>query len=104
MIKYSINLTLQFKRELEEIYNYIFFSLSSPKAATNLYLKIKNSILTLDLFPERYSKISVTNFQKHNLRKLVIDNYIVIYDIDSMKYQVFILHIFHCKQDYLRYI
>lgn len=104
MIEYSINLTSQFKGEFKKIHNYIFFSLCSPKAATNLYLKIKNSILSLNLFPERYPKISIIKSTKRNLRKIIIGNYIIIYEVDNINYQVFVLHIFHCKQDYIKYL
>ena len=47
MNKYEINLTSQFKEELDNIYSYIYSSLKSPIIANKLYLKIKDSILNI---------------------------------------------------------
>lgn len=44
MNEYSINITSQFREELDEIYYYIYFTLSSPNTAKVLYSKIKKTI------------------------------------------------------------
>ena len=97
MIEYKIKLTNQFIGELDRIYNYIYFSLNSPITATKLYYKIKNSILNLNFYPERFPILNNTK----TLRKLLINNYIIIYKINNKTNDVFILHIFHGNQNYL---
>lgn len=102
MIKYSIIHTPQFKREARNIYQYFCFSLHSPQTGQKLFKKISNIIFHLDLFPERYSKVFIPNkLQNRNLRKIPINNYIIIYEVDNYNHNVFILHIFHGKQNYL---
>lgn len=97
MISYEINLSNQFREELDNIYNYICFYLGSPQTANKIYHKTKNSILSLTFYPERYSKISSIG----DFRKLLINHYVVIYQINNSSSQVFILHIFHGSQNYL---
>lgn len=94
----------QFEEELCKIYFYLYFSLYSPQTADNLISKVYQEISKLDLFPERYSKISITNNPKFkNLRKLPIDKYVIIYEVDNFLRKVYVLHIFHGRQNYLNY-
>lgn len=102
MNKYKINLTSQFNRELEDIYYYIYFCLYSPRAANRIYNKIKNTILSLDTSPERYSRIlNIKQYENMNIRKMPIERYIVIYEVNNNTKEVFILHIFHGSQNYI---
>ena len=105
MDKYIINITSHFSEELENIYYYIYFYLNSPKAANRLYNKVKNEILSLRNSPERYSKVyDIRDIKNDNIRKLLVSNYIIIYQVDNIKKQVFILHIFHGSQNYFNKI
>jgi len=92
----------QFTIELDRICDYLSYSLNSPKTAKKFYFKVKNSIIFhLTLFPEQYSKVSISNkFQNRNLRKIPINNYIIIYEVDNYNHKVHILHIFHGSQNY----
>lgn len=96
MIKYKIITTKVFEEELQEIYEYISFSLIEPKIAYKLYYKIINSISKLNYFPKKYFKL--TNY---NLHRMIINNYVIIYQVDNINQKVYILHIFHNAQDYL---
>ncbi len=101
MDEYKINLTLQFQDELDKIYYYIYYSLHAPKTANKLHQKIKKSVYSLNFSPERYSKIyGLNNLKNENIRKMPVDNYIIIYQVNNLSRQVFILHIFHGKQNY----
>jgi len=101
MNEYFIHTTSQFNEEFDRIYHYINFYLHSPRAANKFYFKIKKSILSLNFFPERFPKVPSVNYQNHNLRKLIIDKYIIIYEVQNNSNEVFILHIFHGSQNYL---
>ena len=101
MNKYSINLTSQFNEELKNIYEYIYYTLSSPQTANKLYFKIKNSILSLESFPDSYPKIIFNNSKEHNFRKLIINKYVIIFKVQNVSNEVFILHIFHGSQNYI---
>lgn len=83
ILKYSINITPTFAQELSEIFDYMVYKLKVPNIANKFNQKVKKSINSLKFFPERFSKILISN--KNNLRKLVIDNYIMIYEVNSNK-------------------
>lgn len=83
MLKYSINITPTFQKELDEIYNYMVYNLNVLNVANKFNKKVKKSIFSLTYFPERFSKILISN--KNNLRKLIVNNYILIYEINSDK-------------------
>lgn len=99
MKEYKVNLTSQFSEELEEI---LYFFPYYQSARKKLFFEIRNTISTLSVFPERYHKIN--KFKKvrtENIRKLPINKFIMIYEVDNKKEEVYILHIFSEKQDYL---
>lgn len=100
--KYKIIFTKQFKLELNE---FLYKSSSQLKRSLILdkfYYKVMKLIISLQIFPERYAKIYNRSIEKNhsNLRKLLIDKYVIIYEVNSNTNEVFILHIFHSKQNY----
>ena len=100
MKEYKVNLTAQFKEELKET---LYFFPHSYNTKRKLHHDIRNTVASLSIFPERYSKIN-KNLKAQNIRKLPINKFIVIYEVDNEKYEVYILHIFLQRQDYLNQI
>ena len=82
---------------LLNIIHYIKTSLNQPQSAIFLYNRILRKISTLKFMRERYVRINNSN---KNLRKVIIDKYIIIYETNNFTREVFILHIFHTSQDY----
>ena len=101
--KYEIVLTDTAKEELKEIYEYISKQLYEEKAAIRLMNKIEHSILILEENPYCCKEVHI---KPHNdvYRKLVMDNYIALYDIDENKKKVIIYRIVYGKMDYLKII
>ena len=80
--KYKILPTTTFKEELEEIIYYIKYNLKEPLIAKNLYKKIINEISSLQFMPERHKLIEDKNNNlQRNLRKILINNYVIIFEI-----------------------
>ena len=79
--KYIIKLAPTFEKDLEKIYEYIAFNLQEPHIAKKLYNKIIQKLYSLQYFPERFVKIF--NHKNQNLRRLLINNYAVIYEVDN---------------------
>ncbi len=98
MKEYNVNVTNQFLEELDEI---LYFFPNSNLLKRKMYYEIKNIVSTLSIFQERYIKIQ--NF-RDNIRKLTINKFVIIYKVDNVKNQVYILHIFSEKQDYYNLI
>ena len=100
-IRYEVLLTDKAKEELEEIYNYISKSLISETAAISIMQKIENKILNLTKIPESYSIIEPYIQTNEKYRKLIINNYIVVYRIDYDNNKVYVIRIIYGKRNYL---
>ena len=98
---YEIVLTDIAKEEIEEIYEYISQELSEISAANRLMDKIEQNFLRLEQNP--YSCVEV-HIKPHNevSRKLVIDNYIALYEVDEKYKQVVIYRVVYGRMDYLK--
>ena len=83
MNTFTVQITDEALLDMEEIYNYIAVDLFLPDSALEQYNRIAQAILSLDIFPERCPLFE--NEPEHTLgiRKLIIDNYIICFIIDS---------------------
>ena len=83
MKKYNIEYSRESKEDLIEIKQYIKYNLQELETANKLILKIRKSIKTLKNNPEIYTIIDDDVIRKLEIRKLIIDNYIVFYRIKN---------------------
>lgn len=105
MNKFTVNLTPKFENELDTIYFKLLFTNHSIVNAKQFFYKVRKSVLDLTVFPERYARLSnYEKAQEQNVRRVLLENYVVIYRVDNETSQVFVLHIFHCSQNYLEKI
>lgn len=79
--KYAIFPSATFKIELKEIIYYFKQKLKEPIIANNLYKKIIKEINSLEFMPERHIKITDYKDKKRNLHRLLIYNYVIIYEV-----------------------
>ena len=103
-IKYELKMTNRAKKDLDDIYNYISECLMEDKTAQNLINKIERMILRLESFPESCAVIDNLNKKNKVYRKLVINNYIVIYRVDKKYKMLYIVRVVYGGQNYLNYI
>ena len=97
---YEIVLTDIAKEELEYVYEYISENLYANQAANNLMDKIERSILMLEKNPFACTEVCI---KPHNeiYRKLVVDNYIVLYQVEETYKQVVIYRVIYGRRDYI---
>ena len=88
MNKYNIEYSKESKQDLIDIKKYIKYNLQEPKTAQTLISKIKNSIDKLQNNPQIYSIIADDFIKKMEIRKLIVDNYIVFYKIQHSSIQI----------------
>lgn len=100
---YEIILTDTAKEELEEIYEYISENLLEISVANRLMDKIEQSLFLLEQNPYACVEVHIKP-HKDKYRKLVIDNYIVLYEVDEKYKQVVVYRIVSEKMDYLTII
>ena len=80
--KYIINQTPSFEKELESIYKYLAFKLKEPLVAKNFYNKLIKEIYSLQYFPKRYMRIFSYKNRNRNIRRFLINQYIIVYEIN----------------------
>ncbi len=83
MEHYTINITDEALEDMEEIYNYIAYVLRSPETAQKQYDRIADAIFKLEELPERIKVLESACMQDKGLRRLLVDNYSVLYSIDE---------------------
>lgn len=104
MDKYKIIWSPKALTDLNRTYEYIFYNLKEPDTARNLYNEIINAVFALGNLPQRNPDLMYYGIYDKHSRRLRVENYIVLYDVDIFNLEVNILHIFHSKQNYLNII
>ena len=87
-------------KEIEQIGNYISYMLQEPMIAKKLVKNIRYSILDLSYMPRKYILLKEKN--NFEIRRSIVKNYIIIYQIEIKIKIVYILHIFYSKRNYLK--
>ena len=80
---YNIEYSKESKEDLIRIKQYIKYNLQEPETANKLISKIRKSIKTLKENPEIYAIIDDDIIRKLEIRKLIVDNYIIFYRIKN---------------------
>ncbi len=88
MNKYNIEYSKESKQDLIDIKQYIKYHLQEPLIAQKLISKIKTEIDSLKDNPELYSIIDDDVIKRLEIRKLIVDNYIVFYRIKNNNIQI----------------
>lgn len=97
---YNIIFAPQFKRDLEETFEYISNSLASPQAAKRLMSEFDSSIVRTADEPYLYP-LCPEPLNTLGLRKIVIKNYIAVYYVNENTKSVNFLRLFYGRQNYL---
>ena len=98
---YKIEFTEDAREEIREIYEYISKNLVNEDAAKRLMRKMRENVMNLAEAPEIYKKIGKKDRIKREFRRMVVDNYIILYTIDESKKIVYISHMYYQKRNYL---
>ena len=83
MDKYEVKITDEALADMEKIYEYIATQLLAPENAMGQYNRIADAILTLDSFPDRFALFELEPEHSWGMRRMVVDNYLVCYMVDS---------------------
>ena len=79
MKQWTVSLSTQAEKDLDQTFDYIAFTLLEPNTASKQVSRIRDSVLRLDQFPERCPLVRIEPWQSQGLRYLVIDNYLALY-------------------------
>ncbi len=98
---YDIKFTEDCKEEIFEIYEYISKKLVARNSAKQLMGKMRDSIMNLSKFPNIYAKIEKKDIHKRDFRRMVIDNFVILYTVDGNEKNIYIAHMYYGKRNYL---
>lgn len=88
MSKYNVEYSEESKQDLIGIKQYIKYNLQEQETAQKLISKIRTEINNLKCNPEIYAIIDDELINKLEIRKLIIDNYIVFYRIKNNNIEI----------------
>ena len=100
-MEYNIELTEEFLDEIEEICDYITNILKNEDASNRLREKVMYNVLLLEKSPEMFVEIEKTDKTERNYRKIVINNYVILYTVDKTEKNVYIAHIYYGGRNYM---
>ncbi len=95
---YKIEITERAEHDLFEIFDYISSVIKEPKTAVEQLQRIRDAIYSLEIFPKRHELIKFEMLQYAELRKLIIDNYLVFYKIQNDI--VYIVRVLYAKREW----
>ena len=100
-MEFSVKLTAEFLEEIEEICNYISNKLKNIDASNRLREKVIYNVLLLEKSPKMYAEIERMDRTERQYRRMVVNNYVILYTIDEKEKIVFIAHIYYGGRNYL---
>ncbi|MBU1144550.1 MAG: type II toxin-antitoxin system RelE/ParE family toxin [Firmicutes bacterium] len=87
--------------DLENIIRYVSIELTNPEAAMNLILRFEKKFNELSQFPQAYPTMENEQLIIKNLRKCVVDNFLVIYLHNEVLNLIEIVRVIYARQDYI---
>jgi len=101
MKKFKVTFSKQAKKELKYIIYYIKNILLEPSVAKNLLKRFNDKVISLENYPEKFPQIEKHIISNDNIRKCIVGNYIIIYQVNTELRQVDISHIFYAGRDWI---
>lgn len=101
MNKYKIEFSKEAKKDLIDIVTYIKYNLQEPNIAKKINIKIKDAIYSLCENPKSHPIIDDKHLKQLKIRKFIIDNYIVFYQIEDINKKIYIIRIMYEKRNWM---
>ncbi len=98
-MQYQIKMTTHASNQIKENKDYISKVLDSANTAMIWSQKIRKSIHALSEFPYRYPLLTGEPWHTGGIRKMKVDQFIVYYFTDDVRYIVGILAVVNSRQD-----
>ena len=90
------------KSDLENIFKYIASNLVNTEAALKLISEFEIKFDELVLFPKAYPLIDNPKLEDKNLRKCLVENFLIVYRYIERSTTIEIVRVIHIKEDVLK--
>ncbi len=87
------------EKDLNDILDYISTDLKNPIAASNFLDKVKKCIEQLIVFPDSGSKVINEYLPKYEIRKKVVNNYVIYYLPNYDLKRIEIIRVVYARKD-----
>lgn len=101
---YDVKVSVDAQVDIDETISYFVNILKNPIAAKTLLDKIEEAYIDIADNPYMYSICFDARLKKDGYRKVIINNYILIYRIDEEKKDVYVVRFFYGRRNYTEYI
>lgn len=101
---YSIVVSKEAHKDMDDIVHYIAIELVNPAAAAGFLEDVEKNYQTVINNPSMYSLCQDAKLSREGYRKIVIKNYLIIYRIDDEIQTVFIVRIIYGGRNYAELI
>lgn len=101
---YKLNFTQNAKDDMEKAVDYISINLNNPAAASDLAEKVSRKLELLVENPKMYQLCEDVKLKELEYRKIVVDNYIIVYKVNEEKQIIYVMRFFYGRQDYINLI
>ena len=98
---YNVKLADEFLEEFDDICNYISINLKAPDTANRLREKVIYNVLLLEKSPRMFEEIEKISKTKRQYRRIVVNNYIILYTIDDENKTIYVAHIYYSGRNYI---
>lgn len=98
---YRVIITPTAYKEIDKIYIYLTDELYAEIAAKNLMKKIEDKIERLRFIPKLYMEIGKVDELGRKYRRIIVNNYIILYTILENEEIVYISHIYYGRSNYI---
>ncbi|MCD7888125.1 MAG: type II toxin-antitoxin system RelE/ParE family toxin [Clostridiales bacterium] len=99
-MKYSVLITGQAERDLDNAAAYIRSTLLNPTAAHSLLVQAGEAFSSLATFPLRYGLVDDPILAAWGVRFLVVNNYLAFYTVSEASQTVYILRFLHSRRNW----
>lgn len=100
MKRYKVMLTEPALEDLQEIVKYISNEFKEPAIAKRLVGKIKEAVMSLVEMPTRHAIVTDERLASQEIRKLMVENYIVFYVISEKDGAVTVIRVLYGRRDW----
>ncbi|MBQ6503330.1 MAG: type II toxin-antitoxin system RelE/ParE family toxin [Flexilinea sp.] len=99
MDEFSIIITPDAEKDLNELDDYITFTLKAPDVAVSYIKEIKEKLLTLRNNPKRYHLVDDEPWHTRGVRRMNIKGHAAFYNVLDKYGEVYIQNIIYQKRD-----
>ena len=101
IMSYKVIVSYEASIDLNNIVNYVYYSLKNPSAANHLLDMFENVVNSLAEFPRRHPVNDDPVLHAYGIRVVVVGNYLALYTVDEELKKVSIVRFMYRRRDWI---